>query len=100
MRDKFDQFAHHKAELLVISSTDLDMTSFVAEALRAPYKILSDPEWTVFERYGMGAVLGVPLPGVFILDEQGTVRYRWAAPASPSFRPPDTAAIIRELAAF
>jgi peroxiredoxin len=84
----------------VISSTDLEMTSFVAEALRAPYKILSDPEWAVFDRYGMGAVLGVPLPGVFIVDERGLLRYRWAAPASPVFRPPDTAAIVRELEAL
>ena len=100
MRDKFDQFARRNVELLVISSTDLAMTSFVAEVLHAPYKILSDPDWAVFERYGMGAILGVPLPGVFILDEQGIIRYSWAAPASPVFRPPDTAAIMRELDAF
>lgn len=74
--------------LLVVSSTDLEMTSFVAEVLRAPYPILSDPEWSVFERYGMGSAMGVPLPGTFVIDAAGVVRWSWAAPLSVAFTPP------------
>ncbi len=64
------------------------MTSFVAEVLRAPYPILSDPEWSVFERYGMGSAMGVPLPGTFVIDAAGVVRWSWAAPLSVAFTPP------------
>ena len=71
-----------------MSSTDLEMTSYVAEVLRAPFPILSDPEWSVFYRYGMGSAFGVPLPGVFVIDAAGVVRWSWAAPLAPVFTPP------------
>ena len=71
-----------------MSSTDLEMTSYVAEVLRAPFPILSDPEWAVFYRYGMGSAFGVPLPGVFVIDAAGAVRWSWAAPLAPVFTPP------------
>ena len=75
-------------ELLVVSSTDLEMTSFVAEVLRAPYPLLSDPEWTQFRRYGLGSAMGVPLPGSFVIDAQGVIRWNWAAPLAVVFTPP------------
>lgn len=100
MRDNYEAIVSRNAELLIVSSTDLEMTSYVAEVLHAPYRILSDPRWSVFERYGLGALLGVPLPGLFILDEQGIVRYTWAAPISPTFRPPTAAQIIEQLEAL
>lgn len=74
--------------LLVVSSTDLEMTSYVAEVLHAPYPILSDASWEVFYRYGMGSGFGVPLPGSFVIDAEGVIRYSWAAPFSPVFTPP------------
>lgn len=81
--------------LLVVSSTDLEMTSFVAETLRAPYPILSDPEWSVFYRYGVGSAMGVPLPGTFVLDAAGTVRWGWAAPLAVAFTPPAPATLLK-----
>ncbi len=88
MREAYDQFEARDAHLLVVSSTDLDMTSFVAETLRAPYPVLSDGEWEVFHRYGMGSVMGVPLPGTFVIDRSGIIRWAWAAPFSVAFTPP------------
>ncbi len=88
MREHYDEFVRRNAHLLVVSSTDLEMTSYVAEVLRAPYPVLSDPEWGVFYRYGMGSAMGVPLPGVFVIDSQGIIRWSWAAPLSVVFTPP------------
>lgn len=74
--------------VIVVSTTELEMTSYVAEVLRAPYPILSDPSWSVFKGYGMGSAFGVPLPGTFVLDSAGLLRWRWSAPFSPIFTPP------------
>ncbi len=101
MREQYDAFAQRNAHLLVVSSTDLEMTSFVAEVLRAPYPILSDPEWGVFYRYGVGSAMGVPLPGVFVIDTQGIIRWSWVAPLSVIFsppRPPELAAVLDSIA--
>lgn len=83
--------------MIVVSSTDLDMTSYVAEVLHAPYKIVSDPEWSVFYQYGVGSAMGVPLPGVFIIDAEGIVRWSWAAPLSVVFTPPPAEQLLRLL---
>lgn len=100
MREQYNEFVKRNAVLLTVSSTDLDMTSFVAEALQAPYPIVSDADWSVFYRYGMGSVMGVPLPGVFVIDATGIIRYRWAAPFAPVFTPPPAAQICAELDAL
>jgi peroxiredoxin len=83
--------------LLALSTTELEMTSFVAEVLRAPYPILSDPEWQVFHQYGLGSAMGVPLPGAFVIDAAGTVRWSWAAPLAVAFTPPSPEVLLAEL---
>lgn len=94
MRENHHLFEARGARLLVVSSTDLEMTSFVAEVLRAPYPVLSDATWSVFRRYGMGSAMGVPLPGSFVLDAAGVIRWAWAAPLAPVFTPPDPATLL------
>jgi peroxiredoxin len=88
LREAHDRFEERGARLLVVSSTDLEMTSFVAEVLRAPFPVLSDPEWSVFRRYGLGSAMGVPLPGSFVIDAAGIIRWTWVAPLAPVFTPP------------
>lgn len=100
MREAYNEFVKRNAVLLTVSSTDLEMTSFVAEALHAPYPILSNADWSVFYRYGMGSVMGVPLPGVFVIDTAGVIRYTWAAPLAPVFTPPSAEALCAELDAL
>lgn len=94
MRDTYDEFTRRGAALLVVSSTDLDMTSYVAEVLRAPFPVLSDPEWSVFYRYGMGSAMGVPLPGSFVIDREGIIRWSWAAPLNVVFTPPSPQTLL------
>ncbi|GIV90351.1 MAG: alkyl hydroperoxide reductase [Chloroflexus sp.] len=88
LRAQYSEFSRRNVHLLVVSSTDLETTSYVAEVLRAPFPILSDPDWKVFTGYGMGSAFGAPLPGVFIIDAQGIIRWSWVAPFSPIFSPP------------
>lgn len=95
LREWYDEFVRRDVYLLLVSSTDLEMTSFVVETLRAPYPILSDPEWSVFYRYGMGSAVGAPLPGVFIIDAQGIIRWSWVAPFSVVFSPPRPSELLQ-----
>jgi peroxiredoxin len=88
LRETYNQFEQRGAHLLVVSSTDLEMTSFVAETLRAPYPVLADPSWGVFRSYGVGSAMGVPLPGTFVIDAEGIIRWSWVAPFSVAFTPP------------
>jgi alkyl hydroperoxide reductase subunit AhpC len=76
------------------------MTSFVAETLRAPYPVISDANWELFHRYGMGSGFGVPLPGTFIIDSSGIIRWSWAAPFSPIFAPPSPQELLSLLDAM
>jgi peroxiredoxin len=97
LREAYSEFAGRDAHLLAVSSTDLEMTSFVAETLRAPYPVLSDPSWSVFQRYGMGSAMGVPLPGSFVIDAAGIIRWSWVAPLSVVFTPPDPRTLLQVL---
>jgi peroxiredoxin len=97
LREAYSEFERRNAHLIVVSSTDLEMTSYVAEVLHAPYPILSDAQWEVFHRYGMGSGLGVPLPGCFVIDAEGIIRYSWAAPFSVVFTPPPAELLLKEI---
>ncbi len=97
MREAYGEFEQRGAHLLVVSSTDLEMTSFVAETLRAPYPVLSDPEWGVFHRYGTGSAMGVPLPASFVIDAAGVIRWSWVAPLSVVFTPPGPEVLLQVL---
>jgi peroxiredoxin len=97
LREAYNEFERRNVHLIVVSSTELEMTSFVAEVLHAPYPILSNSTWSVFYRYGMGSAMGVPLPGTFIIDPEGIIRYSWAAPLAVSFQPPSAEKLAAEL---
>jgi peroxiredoxin len=100
LRDNYSEFERRGVHLLVVSSTDLEMTSFVAETLRAPYPVLSDGEWSVFHRYGTGSAMGVPLPASFVIDAAGVIRWAWAAPFSVTFTPPGPTPLLEAVDAL
>lgn len=81
----------------MVTSTDLEMASAIAEVLHAGYPVLSDPEWRTFATYGMGSGFGVPLPGTFVIDRAGIIRHSWAAPFAVVFTPPTPAVLLEVL---
>jgi peroxiredoxin len=97
LRETYHAFQQRGAAVLVVSSTDVEMTSYVAEVLRAPYPILSDASWSVFQRYGVGSLMGVPLPGVFLIDSAGILRWQWVAPLALVFEPPAPQTLLEVL---
>jgi peroxiredoxin len=64
------------AELLMVTSTDPVQSAEIAQDLQLPYPLLFDPSCEVFQVYGVGQALGAPLPGQFVLDQDGKLRYK------------------------
>lgn len=72
----YEQFLQRGAEVLMITSTDLDQSQIVLEELGLKMPLLSDPTCRVFRRYQLGQALGAPLPAQFIIDATGKIRFR------------------------
>jgi peroxiredoxin len=73
LRDRYEDFKKKNCEIVVVSTTGVDASKYIAEELKLAYPFLSDPDWTVFKGYGTGAALGVPLPAQFLIDGTGRV---------------------------
>lgn len=73
MRERYEDFRAKNCEIVVVSTTPVETSKFIAEDLKLPFPFLSDSGWTVFKGYGTGAALGVPLPAQFLIDGTGKV---------------------------
>ena len=76
LNKKYEQFTNRGVEVLMITSTDKQQSEKVVKDLGLKMQLLSDPSCRVFRDYQVGQALGAPLPGQFILDKQGRLRYR------------------------
>ncbi|PSN18870.1 alkyl hydroperoxide reductase [filamentous cyanobacterium CCP5] len=76
LNEAYEQFKDQGAELLMVTSTDHDQSQIVVRDLNLKLPLLSDPSCESFRRYYTGQALGAPLPGEFVLDAQGRLRYR------------------------
>lgn len=78
-------------------STPYDIARFL-DAEDYPYPLFSDPANGVAERYGvvhdLDGMAGVsePRPAVFVIDDDRSIRYAWAATEWPAFPPYDAIA--------
>jgi len=75
LKDTYQIIQAQGAELLMISSLPLALATQVVNNLQLPYPFLSDPDCKIFRAYGLGQALGAPLPGQFLLDKMGDLRY-------------------------
>jgi peroxiredoxin len=66
LKTRYGEIQALGAELLMITSTDLQL----------PYPLLMDPDCRTFRLYGVGQALGAPLPGQFVLDREGKLRFK------------------------
>ncbi len=70
------QFVGLGATLLLIASTDATQSQIIQRDLALEMPLLSDPSCQSFELYGTGQALGAPLPGQFVIDVQGKLRFQ------------------------
>lgn len=76
MNEKYEEFTSRGVEVLMITSTDEQQSQKVVRDLGLKMPLLSDSSCLVFRAYEVGQALGAPLPGQFILDKEGKLRYK------------------------
>jgi peroxiredoxin len=76
LNQNYEQFTSQGVEVLMITSTDKQQSEKVVKDLGLQMPLLSDPSCVVFRNYELGQALGAPLPGQFVLDTQGKLRYK------------------------
>ncbi len=76
LKARYEEIRALGAELLMVTSTDPVQSQQIQADLQLPYPLLVDPECKTFRLYGVGQALGAPLPGQFIVDREGRLRYK------------------------
>ncbi len=76
LNEQYQQFVDRGAEVLMITSTDLQQSKKVVQDLGLKMPLLSDASCRVFRDYQTGQALGAPLSAQFLLDRQGILRYK------------------------
>ena len=87
--DEFDQFADVGAQVLAISSQDLDSHERFAAKNGFTFPLLSDAKKEVAGLYGTLGPLGFPRRSVFVVDGDGVIRYAHRAIAGLTYRSTD-----------
>ena len=95
-RDNLEDFEGALAVLLAISPQDIDSHRRWAEKRGFTFPLLADIDKKVIEAYGVSAPLINVRRSVFLLDEQGTVRYKHVAIIGALFQKSDHLAMIME----
>ncbi len=95
-RDNLEDFEGAQAVLLAISPQDIDSHRRWAEKRGFTFPLLADIDKKVIEAYGVSAPLINVRRSVFLLDEQGIVRYKHVAIIGALFQKSDYLAMIME----
>jgi peroxiredoxin Q/BCP len=85
--DDLARFHELDAQVLAISSQDLDSHRQFAAEHGFKFPLLADTDQTVATAYGTLGPLGFPRRCTFIVDGEGVVRYAHRAIAGLTFRP-------------
>ena len=75
LNEAAEKFQAAGAQLLLITSTNLEQSQIVGIDLNLQAPLLSDPSCHVFRQYGTGQALGAPLSAQFVLDKYGRIRF-------------------------
>lgn len=95
-RDNLEDFERAQAVLLAISPQDIDSHRRWAEKRGFTFPLLADIDKKVIEAYGVSAPLINVRRSVFLLDEQGIVRYKHVAIIGALFQKSDHLVRIME----
>lgn len=84
---ELQQFADLSAQVLAVSSQDMDSHEQFAAKHGFGFPLLADPDKSVATLYGTLGPLGFPRRSVFVIDPSGRVCYLHRAIAGLTFRP-------------
>jgi peroxiredoxin Q/BCP len=97
-RDSHEAFRDAGAEVIGISSDSPESHGRFADRLRLPYRLLSDSDGSVRERYGVPRTLGV-LPGrvTYLIDREGVIRHIFSSQFQPARHVSEALRVLRTL---
>src|SRR5438309_7570678 len=72
-RDQARKFAGANAQVLGVSTDDLETQKKFAESLKLPFPLLADPDKTAARAYGVLALPGYANRVTFVIDKEGNV---------------------------
>ena len=75
LNEATEKFQAAGAQLLLVTSTDLNQSQIVGTDLNLQAPLLCDPSCKAFRLYGTGQALGAPLSAQFVLDKYGRIRF-------------------------
>lgn len=74
LRDAIERFAGKNAQVLGVSTDDLETNQKFAKSLNLPFPLASDPKGVVADEYGVKmAVIGLANRVTFVIDGDGKV---------------------------
>lgn len=76
LNEHYEEFVKRGVEVLMITSTDERQSKIVVKDLGLKMPLLSDPSCGIFRLYQVGQALGAPLPGQFVVDQNGILKYK------------------------
>ena len=89
VRDRWEDYSNTGAEVVGISTDSVESHQKFAEHHELPLRLLSDPSAEVANLYGARSLIpGKVARSVFVIDANGTLRYRDVRPLG-LFRPKD-----------
>jgi peroxiredoxin Q/BCP len=80
LQKKLPLLEEKKVSLVGLSYDSVDVLSRFAREKKITYPLLSDPDHAAIVSFGLlnreavGKAVGVPYPGIMILDREGTIR--------------------------
>lgn len=87
--DQRQKLVETGAVLWAISTDTLELHERMAKSYALSFPLLADPEGKTASEYGVRGMLGSARRSVFIVDEQGVLRYVKEEPLSLSYRSVD-----------
>lgn len=72
----YNEFQKYDAEVLVILNADQQAAIGYADITRAPFPVLSDPDHSIYEQYGLHKVMLLSTrSGSVVVDKDGKISY-------------------------
>ncbi len=97
-RDKYEVFKDLGAEVIGVSSDDVESHESFASSHRLPFILLSDKDKSVRTLYGVPSTFGV-IPGrvTYIIDKTGIVRHIFSSQFQPKKHIQDSIDVLKKL---
>lgn len=78
LQKSYSTISNLDAEVLAISSDEIDISKDFAQEVKTQFPILSDPKADVIRAYGVfNNILEIAKPATFIIDSWGIIRWKY-----------------------